>query len=193
MYNNPYLQNPYGNPYQNPAANPYGNQTYNSIPSTNVPQQTAYGSFGNRPGYGSVYNPQPVQPVTSQNPPADQVNGPIGLTGRIVQREEEITPSEVRMDGSIGVFPSADLSGIYVKYWDQNADFHTVRYVPEVAHGSQDAEAATDASIMPMLVQMSDQIQNLKDIIENLNAVKAQPIKTNRTNQNGSKTRQGEQ
>lgn len=54
-----------------------------------------------------------------------------GLQGRMVAQVEEITPQEVPMDGSVGLFPQNDYSCIYAKQWTKDGNIQTVRYVPE--------------------------------------------------------------
>ena len=53
------------------------------------------------------------------------------LQGRMVNGVDEITPQEVPMDGSVGLFPQNDYSCIYAKQWTKDGNIQTVRYVPE--------------------------------------------------------------
>lgn len=50
------------------------------------------------------------------------------LKGKVVNRLEDITPNDVPMDGSVGIFPLSDLSKIVVKSWNANGTIDTVVY-----------------------------------------------------------------
>lgn len=87
MYpNTGYYGQSYGQPY--PAGNPYtmGNTQYSSPQS-----QMQYPPF----------NPTNVQQRSYQPQQAAQISG------RVVQNENEITPQEVPMDGTVSLFPTA--------------------------------------------------------------------------------------
>lgn len=73
-------------------------------------------NYGRSPGYSGFNNYS--RPVPT-------------LQGRIVHQVEEITPQEVPMDGSVGLFPQNDYSCIYAKQWTKDGNIQTVRYVPE--------------------------------------------------------------
>lgn len=51
---------------------------------------------------------------------------------KIVNRLEDITPNDVPMDGTTGIFPLSDNSAIYVKSWNTDGTIKTIKYVPEV-------------------------------------------------------------
>lgn len=57
------------------------------------------------------------------------------IYGKVIQTVDQISPSEIPMDGNIAVFPKNDLSEIYVKRWMSNGSISTVRYVPNFDNG----------------------------------------------------------
>lgn len=62
-------------------------------------------------------------------PPQNTVNKP-SIPGRIVNSISEVTPNEVPMDGSVGVFITKDMSEVYTKAWNSDGTIQTIRYVP---------------------------------------------------------------
>lgn len=65
------------------------------------------------------FQPQTVQPTLPSQPT---------IAGRIVKSIEEIVPNEVPMNGSVGIFPLADMSSIFVKGWNQDGTISTITY-----------------------------------------------------------------
>lgn len=85
-----------------------------SNPYANDPRFTGRNNVANEyPGFNNFMRPAP------------------GLQGRMIAQVEEITPQEVPMDGSVGLFPQNDYSCIYAKQWTKDGNIQTVRYVPE--------------------------------------------------------------
>ncbi len=120
----------------------------NYIPRTYAPysqQMMPGGQFTNiAPNPVSVNMPympsQAPQPQPNQQPIAP-------MPGRIVNSLEEILPNEVPMDGSRGVFPKADKSCIYVKYWDGTNGIKTDIYVfqdPQTSAVETSQESSTN-------------------------------------------------
>lgn len=110
MYpNNGYYGQPYGQPY--PSGNPYtmGTTQYSSPQS-----QMQYPPF----------NPTNVQQHSYQPQQAAQISG------RVVQNENEITPQEVPMDGTVSLFPTADYKCIYAKVWNSDGTIRTLKFSP---------------------------------------------------------------
>ena len=129
------------------------------------------------------YNPQMMQPYQSMpyqptpaipQQPQPQTSIPT-VRGRIISREEEITPNEVVMDGQVSLFPLADYSCIVAKLWDSNGQMQTFKFVPLV-----------EQTVEQEVENKSDMILGRLDEIENLLKQKhsRQPYKKN---QNGSR------
>lgn len=146
-------------PVQNPMM--YNPPTYNPI---NIPQRPIYGQ---QPSY------QPSLATLGQN----NISTASGLTGRIIQTENEITPNEVAMDGSVSLFPLGDYSAIIAKQWNANGTISTIKYVPVVENeDGKDVEPSK-------LDTLSEQVNKRFDDIERL--------LTNRNNNNYKKNQGG--
>lgn len=94
---------PFYNPYQQPGTQP-GIQGFQQFPQ-------------------SYQNFQP-QPTVQQQVPTIQ-----GLSGRVVQSEQEVAPNEVPNDNTLGYYPSADGSVIWAKTWNSTGGITTQEYV----------------------------------------------------------------
>lgn len=74
--------------------------------------------------YTQMYPTYPqFQPMQTYNQPNQSVNRTI--FGRVINSENDITPNEVPMDGSISLFPLADYSKIFAKQWSQDGTIKT--------------------------------------------------------------------
>lgn len=94
-------------------------------PYSNDPRFSNQGydpNYGRSPGYSGFNNYS--RPVPT-------------LQGRMVNGADEITPQEVPMDGSVGLFPQNDFSCIYAKQWTKDGSIQTVRYIPETPQASE--------------------------------------------------------
>ena len=71
---------------------------------------------------------QPTQTYTSPS------NHPVNrsIFGRIVTSENDITPNEVPMDGTVSLFPLVDYSKIFAKQWNPDGTIKTTVFVMEV-------------------------------------------------------------
>ena len=88
--------------------------------------------MGNNPG--TMNNTSGSFNTNNQSPGYSGFNNfqrPAMIPGRLVANADEITPQEVPMDGSVGLFPQNDQSCIYAKQWTKDGNIQTVRYVPE--------------------------------------------------------------
>lgn len=129
-------------PNSTPGISNYPNSIYPQI-------QNSYPY--NHPNLNSIYNQTTSTPVESTT-----------LTGRMIDKVDEIMPNEVRMDGSLGYFPMKDLSAIYVKQWDQDANLVTVKYIPDpnIVKNNETAEAE-QSNILNQILNQLDDIQSL--------------------------------
>lgn len=80
------------------------------------------------------------------------------LSGRIVKSVEEIVPNEVPMNGSVALFPTADMTSIYVKGWNPDGTISTIRYTP-VVDNEQQEPTITLADVM-------DQLNDIQDLLK---------------------------
>lgn len=53
------------------------------------------------------------------------------IFGRVVAAEGDITPNDLPLDCSSGVFPMKDESAIYIKRWNSDCTITTEKYVKE--------------------------------------------------------------
>lgn len=104
-------------PFTNYSQMPYG-QYQQPFTAQNQPFAN-YGQNG--------IQPQNVQSASTM-PQAPTIQRPLGLVGRMVTTEQEITANEVPGDGSVGYFPSADGSVVYAKAWNGSGSIDTVIY-----------------------------------------------------------------
>lgn len=102
------------------------NQSFN-------PYQPAYPTYLPYMQQSQIRQPQPI--------PTQQI---VNLAGRVVQNEQEITPQEVAMDGSISLFPLGDYSCIIAKQWNSDGTIKTLRFVPEVVTASDEVTKSND-------------------------------------------------
>lgn len=117
------------------------NQSYNPYSPaypTYLPQQSMYNQNApvQLPSVPQYSQTRPIQPMFTQ-----QI---VNLAGRVVQNEQEITPQEVAMDGSISLFPLSDYSTIIAKQWNSDGTIKTLRFVPEVVTASEEVTESSD-------------------------------------------------
>lgn len=127
----------------------YNPPTYNPI---NVPQRPIYGQ---QPTY------QPSLASLGQNNLSS--NTASGLTGRIIQTENEITPNEVAMDGSVSLFPLVDYSAIIAKQWNANGTISTIKYVPVV--DNEDSKDIEPSKLDTLTEQVNKRFDNLEKLL----------------------------
>ena len=130
----------------------YNPPAYNPI---NLPQ---------RPFYGQQQSYQPNLASLGQN--NSQMPG--GLTGRIIQTENDITPNEVAMDGSVSLFPLGDYSAIIAKQWNANGTISTIKYVPVV--DNEDSKDAEPSKLDTLTEQVNKRFDNLERLLTNRNS-----------------------
>ena len=102
------------------------NQSFN-------PYQPAYPTYLPYMQQSQIRQPQPI--------PTQQI---VNLAGRVVKNEQEITPQEVAMDGSISLFPLGDYSCIIAKQWNSDGTIKTLRFVPEVVTALDEVTKSND-------------------------------------------------
>lgn len=117
-------------------------QGYNMYPANN------HGMYMQQPQQTMIQNPQPsIQfPPTAQQQQADRPQT-IPISGRFVGSADEITPSEVPMDGTVRFFPTRDCSCIYAKAWTPNGTIDTVKYIPVVNTYSNDSQPGSNGDL----------------------------------------------
>ena len=116
-------------PYQQPYTNNYPYNWGGVIPA---------------PQYGATQQPAQyatqAQPAQSQQQPQQQRKP---LIGHYVSGEGEILPSDIPMDGSMGIFPAQDGSCIYVRQIGGDFKMHQTKFVPEQQPENNAPDVAT--------------------------------------------------
>lgn len=171
---------------------------------TNYANPYSFGSSGTNPGLVG-YNPQPTYTpayganrfgspngLMNQNPsaaseyPMPQQNTQpayqpiVGLKGRMVTKEEDITAGEIPMDNTLSLFPLADYSCIYAKQWSPNGQIISVKYVPEPTIEKVEEVTVTDGVTLD---ELSNQLNEIQRLLERQNRSRNSTYKKN---QNGS-------
>lgn len=117
--------------------------------------------------YGNYYNPyyqvMPNQLPVNQMQQTMQRPNVTGMGGRVVNNENEITPNEIPMDGSVSLFPTNDYSKIYAKAWTANGAIKTITFVPEVSNepvsGSSQNDISTQSKFQSDVLARLDRIE----------------------------------
>lgn len=115
------------------------------------------------PNYGQnqfqyYNNPTPIV----QQSPQNIINKPNNfLIGKIVNSEMDITPNEVPMDGSAGIYPTNDFSSIFVKTWNTNGTINTIKYVPQIAETKNENEDPSSV-IIERLDKLTKMVSKIK-------------------------------
>lgn len=110
-----------------------------------------------------MYQPYQFQPMTypmqQQSSFSAMQQAPM-IAGRIVKSVDEVLPNEVPMNGSVAVFPTSDMSSIFVKGWNQDGTISTVRFAPVVA------DDVIEQNDSVTLDDIMDQLTNIQDLLK---------------------------
>ena len=116
------MQQPQPQPYQQPFYLPNPAQRFDEM---SMAQNSQIPMRQPMPMYQQPQQPmqqagtQPAQAQTQQ------------LTGRYVGDYREILPKEVPMDGTVGFFPTNDMTRIYVKAWTPDGRVVGIKFIPD--------------------------------------------------------------
>lgn len=129
--------------------------------------------------FGQVQMPSNMMGNQGLQNRAQQPIRPSYIPGKMINSLQDIVPQEVPMDGSAAVFPSSDLSCIYVKAWGSDGLIKTFKYIQDpVEQGQKSPEVQFQETIL-------ERLNNIEEL------VKKRPSYTKpyykKTNQNGSK------
>lgn len=112
--------------------------------------------------YGNI-----AQPMASQN-----------ITGRTVADFNEITASEIPMDGRSAFFPKSDMSEIAVKNWAADGTIRTIAFKPVVSPqtniSTTEAEKTDSDPFGEVLRAIQNDIKTLTDKIDRI----GKPVKS---------------
>lgn len=111
--------------------------------------------------------PSPGMGMSSPNsypsPPPQPANPPAPFVGRYVNALTDILPNEVPMDGRAAIFPTGDLSEIFLKSWSADGSIKTFRYVLDA---STDLNASAPPPPDPQYNQLSARIEELEKMVQ---------------------------
>lgn len=84
---------------------------------------------------GPLQTAIPLTPYSGQNQFPTAFNMPKAQAPsnrcKYINSLEDVTPSDVPMDGSSSFFPLIDGSTIYVKHWNSDGTIETIKYIKE--------------------------------------------------------------
>lgn len=113
-------------------------------------------SINFNPLYSSPSVPTAV-PMQSQQSPS--YARPM-LIGKVVNKIEDVTPNDIPMDGSYGIFPLKDRSKIFLKKWNSDGTISTETFVKEETDVVEEPESDP---IDEKLTTIQFDIQQLKE------------------------------
>lgn len=132
------------------------------------------------------YQPMQINPMQYQdrlNPtPQMQFSQQFSnLNGKVVESVENITASDVPMDGTFAVFPKKDISEVYVKYWTGDGKIATVTFQPVLAPQSSnlpsDQKQIGFEDLNDVLDRLTNKVDNLYTKLDEFLKPKAQKSK----------------
>lgn len=126
-----------------------------------------YNPYMNNPYYyGNQYQQQNYQPQYQQQmlPSAFQQQQNV-ISGRTVNRVEDIAVNEISMDGSMSFFPNANGQEIYGKKWNSDGTVSTILY-----RISTENPQATELSTADYYKKMEG---NFEDILNQLDDIRS--------------------
>lgn len=136
------------------------------------PEEVAY--FQRMQEMMNRVTPPPV--ATSQFNTAYQQPEMSPFIGRYVEQVNEIVPNEVPMDGRIGLYPTKDLTTIFLKTWTPEGKITTLKYILDPDQMTTPSTVATEEDFK-------------KEVFERLNALEQMFTKQN-NNRNGKHNNQ---
>lgn len=140
----------------------------------NMPQSQQFGTMGMNPMRGTAPTNQNLQnnSGTQNHYPCYNANNQQqdSFIGRLIGDPVEIKPNEVPMDGRIAIFPTQDLTSIFIKGWNANGEMITVRYIvdPDWKSATPSEAAAQQQDILRRLENVEKSIAASKKTGKNV-------------------------
>lgn len=126
-----------------------------SVPNQFYSMQQPYYSFGQAQ---QTYIPPMQNNTMNARMPQAQTTSSY-LSGRVVNSEDEITPQEIPMDGTLSLFPKADGSCVYGKAWNKDGSIRTIRYIPTQEEVVANQEGADISTVLQDIQKRLDRIE----------------------------------
>lgn len=126
-----------------------------------MPMQTTGSNYnaGFNP-YAPIYPTYPqFQPMQTYTPQNQTVNR--SVFGRVINSENDITPNEVPMDGSVSLFPLADYSKIFAKQWSQDGTIKTTVFLIDTNTGNTDPQMSFENEVRERLSNLETNLGKL--------------------------------
>ena len=89
------------------------------------------------------------------------------VNGRFVQSAEEVNASDVTMDGTMSLFPKADMTEIYGKAWQSDGTIKTVVFRPILEEQSTNTQQNTENVENNVFLEFKEQITEMLNAINN--------------------------
>lgn len=152
--------------------------------------------FGGNPYYPTPY--PSVMPNTTAYPMTNNLRGV--LPGRSVANIDEVAPNELPMDGGVAIFPKNDMSAIYVRSLNGDMSVSERVYIPapedfKETPSEEKAPEVSNADILQGIVNMTDQLNDMQNIVKTMQKNSYSKPKNNnrpRNNQNRSDQNEGD-
>lgn len=130
-----------------------------------------------------IQNPYMDRLAQLQNMQMQQQRQIQTVNGRFVQSAEEVNASDVAMDGSMSLFPKADMSEIYGKAWQPDGTIKTVIFKPVLEEQPTNIQAKTENvknnAFFEFKEQITEMLNGINDRFDNLEkSLKAKTTKT---------------
>lgn len=135
---------------------------------------------GANPYLDAVMRSMGLQPAsTPQQPSRSQMMNSqapgMYLSGRFIDREDDIVPGEVPMDGSVSFFPLRDGSGVVAKAWDSDGILRNFKFVLETTVVAEASPAAVEDDTPAKLEMALGPVLERLERIEQLVTTKEKP------------------
>lgn len=128
-------------------------------------------------------NQQPFMQQPMQNPYMDRIAQLQNMqmqqqrqiqtvNGRFVQSAEEVNASDVAMDGTMSLFPKADMTEIYGKAWQPDGTIKTITFKPvseeQVTNTQLNAQNVDNEAFLEFKEQITELINGINARFDNL-------------------------
>lgn len=126
-----------------------------------------YNPYMNNPYYyGNQYQQQNYQQQYQQMLPSTFQQQPQTISGRTVNRVEDIAVNEISMDGSMSFFPNANGQEIYGKKWNSDGTVSTILY--RISTENQQTQELSNADYYKKIEGNFEDILNQLDDIRSI-------------------------
>lgn len=108
--------------------------------------------------FGQVQMPQNMMGNQGFQTRNTQLIRPSYIPGKMINSLQDIVPQEVPMDGSAAVFPTSDLSCIYLNAWGSDGLIKTFKYIQDP---TEQGQKSPEVQFQETILQRLDSIEEL--------------------------------